>query len=60
MPSFYAMKAGSLRLVLAPTLVVFRDNTILATPTSQLSPVVNVNDMEAGRNGDGQTVSSYS
>jgi len=59
MPSFYAMKAGSLWLVWYLNLVVIKGNSILATLTSQLSPVVNVNDMEAGRNGDGQTVYSY-
>jgi hypothetical protein len=54
------MKAGILQLVWYWNLVVFRGKTILVSPTSQHSPVENVNDMQVGRNRDGQTVSSYS
>ena len=44
-----------------PTDVAFATalgNKIVATPTSTLSPNVNVNDLQCGRNGDGQIVYS--
>jgi hypothetical protein len=50
------MKAGILQLVWYWNLVVFRGNTILVSPTSQHSPVENVNDMEGGGNADGAFV----